>query len=64
MADKRTYETKAETPSENKARSATPAKSMRVRVVKAHDGIEAGAVLVRPTTVATMMVRKGYWEEQ
>ena len=63
MAEKRTYETKAETPSENKTRSVT-AKSMRVRVVKAHDGIEVGAVLVRPTTVATMMVRKGYWEEQ
>lgn len=63
MADKRAYENKAVKPSEDKARSVKPAKSIRVRVVTAHDGIEAGAVMVKPTTVARMMIGKGYWEE-
>ena len=63
MAERRTYETKAEVPSENKTRSAKPAKSMRVRVVKAHDGIDVGTVMVKPTAVAVMMTKKGYWEE-
>ena len=35
---------------------------LRVRVVKAHDGLEAGTVLSRPERVARTMINLGYWE--
>lgn len=35
---------------------------LRVRVVKAHDGLEAGAVFTRPERVAREMVNLGFWE--
>ena len=35
---------------------------IRVRVVKAHDGLEAGAVFTRPERVAREMVNLGFWE--
>lgn len=35
---------------------------LRVRVVKAHDGLEAGTVLSRPQRIAQEMINLGYWE--
>ena len=35
---------------------------MRVRVVKAHDGLEAGTEFVKPERVAKTMINLGYWE--
>lgn len=35
---------------------------LRVRVVKAHDGIEAGTVFSKPERVAREMINLGYWE--
>ena len=54
-------------PREDKAvRPATANKAaggfLRVRVVKAHDGLEAGAVLSRPQRVAQEMINLGFWE--
>ena len=68
MARKYTQSQKAVVPSrENKAvRPAAANKSasgfVRVRVVKAHDGIEAGTVLSRPDRVAREMINLGFWE--
>lgn len=53
-------------PRENKAvRPASANKGdgfVRVRVVKAHDGLEAGAVFTRPERIANEMINLGYWE--
>ena len=35
---------------------------LRVRVVKAHDGLEAGTVFVKPERVAKTMINLGFWE--
>lgn len=35
---------------------------LRVRVVKAHDGIEAGTVFSKPERVAKEMINLGFWE--
>ena len=35
---------------------------LRVRVVKAHDGLEAGTVFSKPERVAREMINLGYWE--
>jgi len=57
---------KAERPSyENKA--VVPAASgrpqyVRIRVVKAHDGLERGQVLSRPYDTAIEMQNLGYWK--
>jgi len=66
MAARKPKEAKAVVPQrENKAvRPAAANKAdgfVRVRVVKAHDGIEEGAVLSRPAAVAQQMVKLGYW---
>ena len=67
MAARKPSAAKAERPSyENKA-VARPAANkasgfIRVRVVKAHDGLEAGAVFTRPERVAREMVNLGFWE--
>ncbi|MBO7510722.1 MAG: hypothetical protein J6T35_06005, partial [Bacteroidales bacterium] len=34
---------------------------LRVRVVKAHDGLEAGTVLSRPQRIAQEMINLGFW---
>lgn len=62
MAGKRTYTRKDVVPSEKQAHSATPSTSVRVRVIVAHDGIEVGEVLVKPSAVVEIMVKKGFWE--
>lgn len=67
MAARKPKEAKAVVPQrENKAvRPAAANKAdgyVRVRVVKAHDGIEEGAVLSRPAAVAQQMINLGYWE--
>lgn len=66
MAARKPKEAKAVVPPrEDKAvRPAAANKAdgyVRVRVVKAHDGIEEGAVLSRPAAVAQQMVKLGYW---
>ena len=66
MAARKPKEAKAVVPPrEDKAvRPAAANKAdgfVRVRVVKAHDGIEEGAVLNRPAAVAQQMVKLGYW---
>lgn len=38
------------------------ADSIRVRVIKEHCGIEKGAVLTKPYSIAIMMIEKGYYE--
>lgn len=35
---------------------------LRVRVVKAHDGLEAGTVFSKPERVAREMINLGFWE--
>lgn len=61
MSGRKTTTRKAERPSyENKA--VVPAASVKVRVVKAHDGLEEGETLVRPRAVALEMKNLGYWE--
>jgi len=36
----------------------------KFRVIKAHDGLEAGTIRVlAPCAVTAEMVRRGYWEE-
>ena len=68
MARKYTHQQKADVPPrENKAvRPAAANKTapgyMRVRVIKAHDGIEAGTVFSKPEAVARQMINLGYWE--
>jgi hypothetical protein len=68
MAARKKSEAKAVVPQrENKAvRPAYANKKapgyLRVRVVKAHDGIEAGAVFSKPERVAKEMINLGYWE--
>lgn len=68
MARKYTQSQKAVVPSrENKAvRPAAANKSaagfVRVRVIKAHDGIDAGTVFSRPERVAREMINLGFWE--
>lgn len=66
MAARKPKEAKAVVPPrEDKAvRPAAANKAdgfVRVRVVKAHDGIEEGAVLSRPAAVAQQMINLGYW---
>lgn len=65
MASKKTTSRKAERPSyENKAvaPAALDKTFVRVRVAKAHDGLEEGTVLSRPYSVAKEIVNLGYWE--
>lgn len=68
MARKYTQSQKAVVPPrENKAvRPASANKTapgfLLVRVVKAHDGIEAGTVFSRPERIAKEMIDLGYWE--
>ena len=68
MARKYTSQQKAVVPPrENKAvRPASANKAatvyVRVRVVKDHDGIEAGTVFTKPERVANEMVDLGFWE--
>ena len=68
MAARKPKEAKAVVPQrENKAVRPTYANKkapgyLRVRVVKAHDGIEAGAVFSKPERVAKEMINLGYWE--
>ena len=66
MAARKPKEAKAVVPPrEDKAvRPAAANKAdgfVKVRVVKAHDGIEEGAVLSRPAAVAQQMINLGYW---
>lgn len=65
MAKKATSARKAERPSyENKA--VAPAKRVphnaRIRVVRAHDGLEEGETYLKPIRTANEMVRLGFWE--
>lgn len=68
MAARKTKEAKAVVPQrENKAvRPACANKSangfVRVRVIKAHDGIDAGTVFSKPERVAREMINLGFWE--
>ena len=68
MAARKPKQAKAVVPQrENKAvRPAAANKAasgwLRVRVVKAHDGIEAGTVFSKPERVAREMINLGYWE--
>lgn len=58
---KTTTARKAERPSyENKA--VVPAASVKVRVIKAHDGLAEGSVWVKPRAIAEEMANIGYWE--
>lgn len=45
---------------ENKA--VVPAASVKVRVIRAHDGIAEGETFVRPYEVAKTMQDLGYWK--
>lgn len=62
MSGRKTTSTrKAERPAyENKA--VVPAASVKVRVVKAHDGLAEGDVYTKPLAVAREMQELGYWE--
>lgn len=65
MASRKPSSRKAERPSyENKAvaPAALDKSFVRVRVVKAHDGLKEGTVLSRPYSVAKEIVNLGYWE--
>lgn len=46
-----------------RGRGAIKSKTMRVEVVKAHDGIEKGEILVRTRATAEMMIAKGFYKE-
>ena len=66
MSGRKTTSGKAERPSyDNKA--VVPAASERpryvtIRVVKAHDGLQAGEVYSKPLAVAVEMQELGYWK--
>jgi len=61
MSGRKTIQRKAERPSyENKA--VVPAASVKVRVIKSHDGLERGEIIVRPYEVAKTMQDLGYWK--
>ena len=68
MAARKPKQAKAVVPQrENKAvRPAAANKAasgwLRMRVVKAHDGLEAGTVFSKPERVAREMINLGYWE--
>ena len=67
MARKYTQQQKAVVPQrENKAvRPAAANKAsgfIRVRVIKAHDGIDAGTVFSKPEAIAKQMINFGFWE--
>lgn len=34
----------------------------KARVIKAHDGLEEGKIVFRPSNVIDYMVKLGYWE--
>jgi len=65
---RKTKEAKAVVPQrENKAvRPACANKAasgfLRVRVIKAHDGIDAGTVFSKPEAIAKQMINLGFWE--
>ena len=65
---RKTKEAKAVVPQrENKAvRPACANKTadgfIRVRVIKAHDGIDAGTVFSKPEAIAKQMINLGFWE--
>lgn len=67
MAARKPSAAKAERPSyENKA-VARPAANkasgfIRVRVIKSHDGIDAGTVFSKPEAIAKQMINLGFWE--
>lgn len=61
MNGRKTTTRKAERPSyENKA--VVPAASVKIRVIKAHDGLERGETYVKPYETARTMQELGYWE--
>lgn len=61
MSGRKTTSRKAERPAyENKA--VVPNASVKIRVVKAHDGLERGEVLTKPYKVAIEMQNLGYWK--
>ena len=67
MARKYTSKKAVVPPRENKAvrpayYNKTAGGYVRVRVIKAHDGIDAGTVLSRPEVVAKQMINLGFWE--
>jgi hypothetical protein len=66
MNGSKTTSRKAERPSyENKAVvAAAPDRPhyVRIRVIKAHDGLQRGQILSRPYATAAEMQRLGYWK--
>lgn len=61
MSGRKPSTRKAERPTyENKA--VVPAASVKIRVVKAHDGLPVGAVYVKPYGTAVKMQKLGYWK--
>jgi hypothetical protein len=63
MAGKNTINGKAERPSyDNKAVAPAASVNVRIRVLKAHDGLEAGSEWLKPLATAKTMQTLGYWE--
>ena len=61
MSGRKTTSRKAERPSyENKA--VVPAASVKIRVIKAHDGLERGEIHSKPYALAVEMQDLGYWK--
>lgn len=61
MSGRKPSTRKAERPSyENKA--VVPAASVKIRVVKAHDGLAEGSEWIKSRALAEHMEKIGYWE--
>ena len=46
-----------------RSRSAPESQVMRVEVIKAHDGINKGEILIKSRATAEMMIAKGFYKK-
>lgn len=58
MAERIKYSNKAD-----KMTKASNSTKLEVVVVKAHDGLKVGEVMIKPAQLAMMMIKKGYWKK-
>lgn len=58
MAERIKYSNKAD----KMTKASNPTK-LEVMVIKAHDGLKVGEVMIKPAQLAMMMIKKGYWKK-
>lgn len=56
-AERPLYDNKAVAPAKRQNAAA-----VRIRVIRAHDGLEVGETYMKPATLAKTLVNLGYWE--